>query len=521
MNQNGCYILNDNISPIGKNWFENFIYESEQKKLETEFESSISGNITKPIQECFVICSNSERRIIRWFHDIVKDGEKIIGLIYFGEDVTSKRYVQLELRHRIAMEQLIAGISTSFLDISQTPDLIEEKILNTLANVGVFVNCDRCSVFLFDKKSSNLTTFHEWYTKGTESNSDKLQELSGKDFSWLSDHIVEHNIIYASKMSNIPEDLSPLRSILTEKPIKSLLLMPMIKKDYFYGFLSLISETNEIVWSSHDIKLLQTIADLLSNVFYNGRIQEDKKLAQKRLDFFNKVVETSGIGFIMSNFEGEIRYANQALKNLLGYDASYALEGKSWKQITSKTYYEILEKQIYPLLLHEEVWMGEIPLLKKNGNRIETLVNIFLVRNRNNKPIHMAGIITDITEQKKGQIQLRESQRRFMNLAEKFPLPFVISNKHGKLLYFNPKFIDLVGYTLEDIPSNEAWMQIVYPDPIYRAKVDKYWKKVKQGLIEPHGNNVLCKNGQIRKLLFREFEISDVELVAIVEEVIE
>jgi len=165
--------------------------------------------------------------------------------------------------------------------------------------------------------------------------------------------------------------------------------------------------------------------------------------------------------------------------------------------------------------------MGEIPLIGKNGKKIETLVNIFLVRNRDNKPIHMAGIVTDITEQKKGQIELRESQRRFMNLAEKFPLPFVISNKQGNFLYFNPKFIDLVGYTLEDIPNNVAWMQIVYHDPIYRAKVDEYWKKVKEGLIEPRGNNVICKNGQIRKLLFREFEISDVELVAIVEEVFE
>ncbi len=519
MNQNGCYILNDNISPIGKNWFENFIYKSEQKKLVAEFESSISGKITKPIQECFVICKNSERRIIRWFHDIIKDGEKIIGLIYFGEDVTSKRYIQLELSHRIAMEQLIAEISTTFLDISQTPDLIEEKILDTLANMGVFVNCDRCSVFLFDKKSSNLTIFYEWCAKGAEPSSDKLQELSGKDFSWLSDHIEEHNIIYASKMSNLPENITPLKSLLSKKPITSLLLMPMIKKNYHFGFLSLISEFNEIVWSSQDIKLLQTIADLLSNVFCHSRIQEDKRIAQKRLDFFNKVVETSGIGFILSNLEGKIRYTNQALKRLLGYDKSYALEGKSWKQITSTNYYEILEKQIYPLLLHEEIWMGEIPLLGKNGKKIETLVNIFLVRNRDNKPIHMAGIITDITEQKKGQIELRESQQRFMNLAEKFPLPLVISNKNGKLLYFNPKFIDLVGYTLEDIPSNDAWMQIVYPDPIYRAKVDEYWKKVKEGLIEPRGNNVLCKNGQIRKLLFREFEISEVELVAIVEEV--
>jgi len=284
MNQNGCYILNDNISPIGKNWFENFIYESERKKLETEFESSISGKITKPIQECFVICSNSERRIIRWFHDIIKDGEKIIGLIYFGEDVTSKRYMQLELRHRVAMEQLIAGISTTFLGISQTPELFEGKILDTLANVGVFVNCDRCSVFLFDKESSNLSNYYEWCAKSPEPKSDKLQAFRGRDFSWLSDYLIEHNIIFTSKMTNLPENITPLKDLLSEKPIKSLLIMPMIIKDYFFGFLSLTSEFNEIVWSNQDIRLLQTIADLLSNVFCYNQIREDKRIVQSRLD---------------------------------------------------------------------------------------------------------------------------------------------------------------------------------------------------------------------------------------------
>ena len=519
MNQIGCYILNDNISPIGKNWFENFIYESERKKIETEFESSISGKINQPIEECFAICSNSERRIIRWFHDIIKDGEKIIGIIYFGEDVTSRRYMQLELRHRVAMEQLIAEISNTFLGISQTPELFEEKILDTLANVGVFVNCDRCSVFLFDKESSNLANFYEWCVRGVESNNDKLQEFSGMDFSWLSDYIVEHNIIFASKMTDLPEKTTLLKTILSKKPIKSFLIVPMIIKGYFFGFLSLLSEVHEILWSSQDIKLLQTIAALLSNVFCFNQIREDKRIVQKRLDFFNKAIETSGIGFIFSNLEGEIKYTNQALIDLLGYDTSYALVGKNWKDITSSNYYEILEKQIMPILLHEEIWMGEIPLYGKNGKIVETLINIFLVRNRNNKPVHMAGLITDISDQKKGQIELRESQRRFMNLAENFPLPFAISNKIGKILFINPKFIEMFGYTLEDIPTNEVWMHIAYPDPVYRDKVDEYWKQAKAGILEFRGNNVVCKNGQIRRVIFREFEIGDNELVAIVEEV--
>ena len=293
----------------------------------------------------------------------------------------------------------------------------------------------------------------------------------------------------------------------------------MIQKNYHFGILSLIRETDEIIWSSQDIKLLQTIADLLSNVFYHSRIQEDKRIAQKRLNFFTKMVETSGIGFIMTNFKGEIRYANQSLKRLLGYDPLFALEGKSWKEITSKNYYDILENQIYPILLHEDFWMGEIPLMGKNGKIIETLINMFLVRNRNNKPVHMAGIVTDISEQKKGQIELRESQRRFTNLAEKFPLPLAISNKQGSILYLNPKFIEVFGYTLEDIPNINAWMVKAYPDLEFRANVDEYWKKVKDGLIESRGNDVVCKNGQIRRVLFREFEIADDELVAIVEEV--
>ncbi|QEE17876.1 PAS domain S-box protein [Promethearchaeum syntrophicum] len=519
MNPNGCYILNDNLSPIGKNWFENFIYEPERKKLEMEFESSISGKINQPVEECFVICNNSERRIIRWFHDLLKDGDEIIGVIYFGEDVTSRRYIQLELRHRIAMEKLIAEISASFMDISQTPDLIEEKILNTLANVGVFVNSDRCSVFLFDYNSSKLIKFNEWNAKNVDSNPNKMHELSDQDFVWLSNLIKEKNKIYVSKLSDLPEKIAPLTNILSKNPLKSLLIMPMIKKDYFVGFLSLISESEEIIWSSLDIKLLQTIADLLSNVFSHLKIQEDKRIVQSRLDFFNKAIETSGIGFIMCNFKGEIRYANQALKRLLGYDPSNSFEGKNWKEITSEKYYEIIEKQINPILLQEEIWMGEIPLIGINGKIVETLINIFLVRNRNNEPTHIAGIVTDISDQKKGQIELHNSQRRFMNLAEKFPLPFAISNKKGVRLYLNPKFVEMFGYTLEDTPNDVAWMKNAYPDPVYRDKVNEYWEKLKGGTVEHQANNVVCKNGQIRRVIFREFEIGDNELVAIAEEV--
>jgi len=64
------------------------------------------------------------------------------------------------------------------------------------------------------------------------------------------------------------------------------------------------------------------------------------------------------------------------------------------------------------------------------------------------------------TDQKKyrgGLADLVEREELFYCLVEKSPFPVIIFSPKGKTEYINPKFTQLLGYTLEDIPSRDVW----------------------------------------------------------------
>ena len=44
------------------------------------------------------------------------------------------------------------------------------------------------------------------------------------------------------------------------------------------------------------------------------------------------------------------------------------------------------------------------------------------------------------------------------------PVPAVLANEDGKIVLINPAFTELTGYTLEDIPTRNAWAQLAYRD---------------------------------------------------------
>ena len=83
-------------------------------------------------------------------------------------------------------------------------------------------------------------------------------------------------------------------------------------------------------------------------------------------------------------------------------------------------------------------------------------------------------------------------------------LPMPISNvcaKTGDIIRVNQRFIDVFGYTIDDLPNLEQWWVNAYPDPHYREAVKKTWQstlEIGNGTgqdIPAHDYHVTCKNG--------------------------
>ncbi len=83
----------------------------------------------------------------------------------------------------------------------------------------------------------------------------------------------------------------------------------------------------------------------------------------------------------------------------------------------------------------------------------------------------------DVTERKKAEEALRTEKQRFQSLSENAPFGMMMIDQGGHFKYINPKFIELFGYDLKDVPNGKEWFRKAYPDPSYRHHIISTWVK--------------------------------------------
>ena len=118
----------------------------------------------------------------------------------------------------------------------------------------------------------------------------------------------------------------------------------------------------------------------------------------------------------------------------------------------------------------------------------------------------------DRREQAEAALQESESQSR--QLAESSPFGVTITRPDLTFEYFNPKFTELFGYTIEDLPDKQTWFERAYPDEEYRKQVFSAWKSdtvndFETGERKPRTFTVRCKDGKDKIIQFRVVLLRD------------
>jgi len=121
----------------------------------------------------------------------------------------------------------------------------------------------------------------------------------------------------------------------------------------------------------------------------------------------------------------------------------------------------------------------------------------------------------DITGHMRMENATRENEESLRKILRLAPIPLCFVDKEGGLQYFNERFIEIFGYTHEDIPTFSEWWRLAFPDESYRKQVMKIWDAaVKKAAaeekdIEPVEYKVTCKNGEVRNIEISGVTIED------------
>ena len=233
----------------------------------------------------------------------------------------------------------------------------------------------------------------------------------------------------------------------------------------------------------------------LINISYDLTEQKKTEVSLRESEErFRALVESAPMSILLMR-DGKYIYGNPASACLLGYESPEAFVGMDVLDTIAPEYHEILRERMKRIEKGSDNYPMEVQLIRPNGDSVWSIST--------SVPVQMDGEPTaiivgqDITERKRAEEALRESEERF-RLAYRTSPDSINLNRlsDGMYIDINDGFSEIMGYTREDIIGKTSLSLNIWKNPKDR-------KRLVDGLLESgYVNNLdavfMAKDGSLR-----------------------
>ncbi|MDB6074566.1 MAG: sensor hybrid histidine kinase [Verrucomicrobiaceae bacterium] len=211
-------------------------------------------------------------------------------------------------------------------------------------------------------------------------------------------------------------------------------------------------------------------ADLANaNNRLKAEIQQREKAATKMMQALKELqnvksaVDDHAVIAVVDK-KGVILKVNDNLCALSKYSRE-ELVGRDYRMLNWEPASEEHSSAVWETVEAGKVWKGDVKVQAKDGGYFWVEMTLFGYGSDEGHPPKYVVIWSDISERKRAEQALRESEARYRAIGESLDYGVWICDADGRNTYASDSFLNLVGMTQEQC-SNFGWSDILHPDDV-------------------------------------------------------
>ena len=245
-------------------------------------------------------------------------------------------------------------------------------------------------------------------------------------------------------------------------------------------------------------KLEKKIIDLKEEI---TKRKESEDALRKSEEKYRILTETVPDIIFTLDRKGRFAYINPAGENIVGYSSQEFL-GHDFTEVLAPEYIDITTDLFKRGLAGEKISLYEVEIMHKDGQKIPVELNMTSLFDEDGNIIGRLGVARDVTEPKRVEKMLRESEDRYRTIFENTGTVMAIIEEDKTISLVNREAEKLFGYSREEIEGKKRWTEFIMAEDLEKMMSYHEQRRVDPTIVpKRYEFRLIDRKGSIRDIL--------------------
>jgi len=312
--------------------------------------------------------------------------------LQYSADITDIRNAETTLKQRLRQQELMSAMAQAFIASTDRCSVFSQA----LHMAGQFMDVSKILLARYDPDTRTLVPECEWYNETYPCFRPESTAIPFVEGTPEYDAFITQKLQYMAS-----DDITVMDEFhyASGHGVQSLVGVAVQVDGEFWGMLSFNECCRNRAWTESDIHLIRLIGSVISGVLLRSATEE-------KLLRMSSIVARSPLYISYISPDGQFKYMNNAVPEILGYTHDELLSNPLWQLFDPPTN-QLLRETIIPDILRNGRAAFELPIIRKDG-AVRLMSFSAFVADSESKDI--GAIATDVTELRLIQKELTEAK---------------------------------------------------------------------------------------------------------------